>query len=237
MIISPRDGRILRLVGRFGQVTSGHVRTIEFSQNKAKSRCGEVLARLAANGLLRTVERRTVGGWAGGSGQYIYQLGPKGWLYLRREGKYTPFRSIDPHRLAIVDAYVMTIEAERAGSIRINEVVNEPDCHVQIAGVTVTPDLYVNADVLSAQTRRRIWVEVDMGTERRKQIIDKITRYRHAYRAWGDERPGQPFPRVVFVAVDEERKRELETILGEMPESGRLLFAVCTGGGFPQVWG
>ncbi|NDZ93305.1 hypothetical protein G3I13_01840 [Streptomyces sp. SID6673] len=236
MIISPRDGRILRFVGRFGQATSGHIRAVEFS-DKSKSRHGDVLARLVANKMLRTVERRTVGGWAGGSGQYIYQLGAKGWLYLRREGRYTPMRSVDVHGLAIVDSYVATLEAERAGAIRVNEVVTEPDCHQRVAGVTLTPDLYINADVLAAQTRRRIWVEVDMGTERRKQIIEKLTRYRHAYRAWADERPGQPFPRVVFVAVDEERERELQTILGEMPESGRQLFAVCTGESFPQIWG
>lgn len=224
-------------MGRFGLVTSSQIRTIEFSQNKARSRSAEVLARLVKVGCLRTLSARTVGGWAGGSGQHVYQLGPKGWLYLRREGKYTPLRSIDMHRLAIVDSYVVTLEAERAGDIRINEVVEEPHCHQVVAGVQLTPDLYLNADLLQARTRRRIWVEVDMGTERRKQITEKLARYRHAYRAWGDERPGQPFPRIVFMAVDEERERELQTIINEMPEQGRMLFTVYRADTFAQVWG
>lgn len=245
MIISPRDGRILRLVGRFGQASTNQIRVLEFSENKARSRPNYVLARLVENGLLRKVEpRRTVGGWAGGSGQYVYQLGSKGWLYLRREGKYSPFRSIDMHRLGIVDAYVATVELGRTGAIRINEVVEEPECHQTVAGVLVTPDLYINAAVpLREPTEkathglRRIWIEVDMGTERRAKITDKLARYRHAYRAWEDERPGQRFPRIVFVAIDEERERELLAIISEMPESGRKLFGVCLPETFAQVWG
>lgn len=191
---------------------------------------------MVSSGLLATVEHRLVGGWTGGSGQFVYRLTPKGWKYLRSEKTYRALRTIDRHRLAIVDAYVTTVECERAGTLRINEVVEEPECHQVVAGVQITPDLYLNADLLEAQTRRRIWVEVDMGTERRKQIIDKLTRYRHAYRSWGDERPGQPFPRIVFMAVDEERERELQTIINEMPEQGRMLFAVYRGDTFAQVW-
>ena len=75
-----------------------------------------------------------------------------------------------------------------------------------------------------------------MGTERRKQITEKLARYRYAYRAWGDERPGQPFPRIVLMAVDEERERELPTIINEMPEQGRMLFTVYRGEDFAEVW-
>lgn len=236
MMISPRDGRILRLVGRFGLATAEQIRAAEFAENKSKSPSSAVLLRLTNGGMLRRLSPRTVGGWSGGSGQYVYQLGPKGWAFMRREGRYTPLRSIDMHRIAIVEAYVDTLKAERAGDIRINEVVTEPDCHQLAGGVLLTPDLYIFADVKAAQTRRRIWVEVDMATERRKQITDKLARYRHAYRAWADEFPGQPFPRVVFVAVDEERERELDSIIREMPESARRLFSVMTAESFPQVW-
>lgn len=236
MNISPRDVRILRMVGRFGLVTSEQIRVIEFAENRSKSPSSAVLLRLTNAGLLRRLSPRTVGGWSGGSGQYVYQLGSKGWAFLRREGRYTPLRSIDMHRIAIAETYVQTVEAERAGHIRINEVVTEPDCHQVAGGVLLTPDLYIFADVRAAQARRRIWVEVDMATERRKQITDKLARYRHAYRAWADEFPGQPFPRVVFVAVDEERERELNSIIREMPESARQLFAVMTAESFPQVW-
>lgn len=236
MNISPRDDRILRLVGRFGLVTSEQIRSIEFAENRSKSPSSAVLLRLTKADLLRRLSPRTVGGWAGGSGQFVYQLGAKGWAYLRREGRYTPLRSIDMHRIAIAETYVATVEAERGGHIRINEVVTEPDCHQVVGGVKLTPDLYIFADVRAAQARRRVWVEVDMGTERRKQITDKLARYRHAYRAWGDEYPSQAFPRVVFVAVDAERERELATVIREMPESGQRLFAVMTAESFPQLW-
>lgn len=237
MIISPRDGRILRLVGRFGMVSSEHIRIMEFSENRSDTPPRRVLLRLKDAGFLRRLSSRPVGGNGGGSGQYVYQLGPKGWQYLRREGKYSPYRSIDMHGLAIVDSYVATVQLERAGDIRINEVLSEPECHQTVVGVKLTPDLYINADVLAAQTRRRVWVEVDMGTERRKQITEKLGRYRHAYSGWGDARPGQPFPRVVFVAIDVERERELRTIIGEMPEQGQKLFTVCTGDKFAEIWG
>lgn len=238
MMISPRDGRILREVGRFGQLATSHIRSLEFHANKSLAPCNAVLLRLEKSKLLRTTEKRGRGGWAGGSAENVYQLGQKGWTYLRRDGKYWPYRSIDVHRLAIADAYVMTREAERAGELKIDEYITEPASHRRVAGVDVTPDLYMSLAFpqIDEGARLKLWLEVDMGTERHDKIADKLARYWHAYQHWHESDNGRLFPLVVFVAVDELRERELNAIVREGDERARRLFDVTTPESFPQVW-
>lgn len=236
MKISSRDASILRQVSRFGQLSAGHIRTLEFSANDSKTPCDRVLKRMNETKLLRRIERRIVGGFNGGSGVYVYQLGSKGWAYMRRETKFWAFRAIDEHTLAIADCYVQAVEAERVGLLRINSFTTEPDTWLDVAGAQLRPDLLLEVGVIAKRANMRLWVEVDQGTERRKQITDKIARYRHAYRNWSSEHGSETFPLVVFVAVDELRERELKTLLRGLPDEARKLFTVTTGETFPQLW-
>ncbi|MBM4646556.1 hypothetical protein GS464_29515 [Rhodococcus hoagii] len=236
MNLSPRDAQIIALVGRFGQVSTGQISRLVFAANKSETPCRRVLARLVEHGMLRRMGERPRGGWAMGSSQYVYQLGSKGWNYLRREGKHQPYRTLDSHRLQIAEAYTLIVLAERAGDLLIQEVITEPDNWVEVGQADIRPDLYVCFD-LPKGVRRRVWLEIDMGTERRAKITGKLAGYRHAYRFWGDmEMFGGYFPHVAFIAMDDERARELAQILGEIPEEPRKLFSVRTVENIHTLW-
>lgn len=224
MILSPRDMQILRLVGRFGQMTTSQLRTCCFASNRSPTASERVLKRLVDTKCLRRFETRTVGGWKGGSGQYVYQLGSKGWTALRREGKYWPYRAVDMHRLAVAATYVQAVQASHDGLLEVDGYTCEPDTWQTIGGAEIRPDLALE---LKLDTHRLyLWLEVDMGTERPKQVTEKLTRYWHAYKHWNTEHAGQPFPLVVFVAVDEERKRELEKLTTQSANAAKLFRVV-----------
>src|SRR4051794_36639090 len=99
MVLADRDRRIVQLVGRYGQVGAGQIAALIFD-NSNPTPMYRALKRLVDRGYLIRLERRTVGGARGGSGQYIYSLGKKG-HYLLMTGKYTPVRAIRYHTLAI----------------------------------------------------------------------------------------------------------------------------------------
>ncbi|GAA1099729.1 replication-relaxation family protein [Tsukamurella spumae] len=223
-------------MGRFGQVASGQIESILFHENASNTPCQRALVRLVKTNMLRRMGERPIGGWAHGSGQYVYQLDRKGWNYLRREGKYQPYRVLDRHRLQITESYVQLVHAERERNLRLQETITEPDTWFTVGQADIRPDLYVCFD-LPRGVRRRVWLEIDMATERRQKITDKIARYRHAHRFWGDvDMFGGHFPYIVFVAIDEERASELRHIIGEIPESARKLFDVRTTETLHELW-
>jgi hypothetical protein len=234
MQMTLRDRQIILTVGRFGQLASGHVRALYFSNIRSNTPCDRRLHSLTKNGYLRTLERRPVGGRGGGSGQLVYQLGSKGWDVCRREGKYWPFRSIDFHRLAVADAYVAIKRLEADGRYEVGLLVNEPDTHVEIGGAELTPDLHVEVEDKALARSHAWWLEIDMGTERQKQITDKLARYWHAYEhVDADVMP--TFPLVIFLAPDVERARDLRRWIEQGPADAGALFKVELQTDFPQA--
>jgi hypothetical protein len=222
MGIDGRDRRIVGLVARFGQLASSHVDVLVFRENKSRNPCHVALRRLTERGYLARIERRTVGGRRGGSGVFVYQLGPLGWE-LYREGRYRPRRAIDYHALAIADIYIAALELERTGKLEIVGYSNEPDCHITISGYQLKPDLYL--EIRRAQHTVKIFIEADMGTEGQRHLKEKVLRYWRAYEA-ADETEWPEFPMIVFVAVDDYRVQELKWLLLQGPKEAQPLFRV-----------
>lgn len=229
MQMTIRDRQIILTVGRFGQLASGHIRYLFFSNLQSQTPCDRRLLALTKQGYLRTLERRPVGGRGGGSGQLVYQLGSRGWDVCRREGKYWPFRAIDHHRLAVVDAYVAIKRLEKDGRYEVGLLVTEPDTHQEIGDIKLTPDLHVEfADKALRQTHVW-WLEIDMGTERQAQIKDKLARYWHAF----NHVDADEFPVVVFLVPDEERARDLRRWISNGPAEAQRVFLVHLQDEFP----
>lgn len=226
MQMTLRDRQIILTVGRFGQLASGHVRDLFFSNLRSQTPCDRRLLSLTRHGYLKTLERRPVGGRGGGSGQLVYQLGSKGWDICRREGKYWPFRAIDHHRLAVADAYVAIKRLERDGRYEVGLLVTEPDTHIERDGVKLTPDLHVEVEDKVMRRTHLWWLEIDMGTERQVQIKDKLARYWEAITSEDD-------PLVVFLAPDEERARDLRRWIASGPDEAQHLFSVHLQDEFP----
>ncbi len=186
------------------------------------------LGRLAEGKYLVRLDRphRAIGGVGGGSGQYVYQLGPAGWRLLERDGRYWAFRKVDNHTLAIADLYVSLTRAERTGRLAIVEYRPEPACHVTIGGVKLEPDAYMEIGIHARGLKYPYFVEVDLASEHtssKGKIETKLKGYWHAYR---QATPEQHFPLVLFTVPDETRQQAIQRVVARGPNAARALFYV-----------
>ncbi|MFE7720125.1 replication-relaxation family protein [Nocardia rhizosphaerihabitans] len=232
MMISPRDVQILHQVHRFGQLTSHHIRVLEFPVQRSATSLYNVLRRLTAAGMLTQVEKRGIGGWKGGSGQWVYQLGTKGYNFLEVEAAARRRRvTMDEHAIGIADVYVATVEAERRGELVIHSAQIEREGLIRLGEVELIPDLTLYLHVAARGQDGRLFVEVDTGWENRAKIEEKLRRYYHLYRNW----PHETFPRIVFLSTSEYKMPMLRKKIDRAPEEVRPLFYVDYLGNFPAL--
>ncbi len=228
--LTGRDRLIVQLIARFKQASSRQVHELLFP-HVTYTPADRALKRLTERGYLTRIERRTVGGSRGGSGQYVYGLGRRG-FYMHFEGRFIPPRTVNYHALAILDSYIALYRLQQAGRLVIVGLSTEPDCWLKVGGNELKPDLYVELSRGSGNTLR-LWLEVDMATEGQRQIKDKLLRYWQAY----NEAEWPTFPRVVWVAVDDERAKELRWLIRQLPEERQGLFTVRTLANFGGAFG
>lgn len=219
--LSARDTAVVELVGRFRLMTAEQVRAVVFPGQASKTPFDRCMARLVAGGYLTRLAR-FVGGFGGGSGQYVYQLGRAGWRSLGRTGTYRPLRVVDLHTLTISQCFVDLHALERAGQLQVLAFQPEPGSHLQVAGVSLTPDAAVELGEPTRRLKFRYWLEVDRSTENMDTIKDKCVRYWRAYQAWDED----VFPFVVFVVPDAMRRREIERVVAAGPDEAQTLFRV-----------
>lgn len=221
--LTGRDLAVVNAVAKFKQLSAVQIREMLFA-DVSKTPCDRALARLTDMQYLRRIERRMVGGTKGGSGQYVYTLGAKG-FYMHFTGKYNPPRAVNYHSIAIADTYLDIRRMESRGLFVIDGISTEPDCWVKIERYELHPDLRV--DVSRQGHTFKLWLEIDMATEAQRQIRAKLVNYWQAYNN-ADVAEWAEFPLVVFVAVDDERVRELEWIISQLPDEVQQLFKVTT---------
>lgn len=225
MLTLDRDRQIVLSVDRFNQLSTEHINQLHFQGLASATPLYRTLDRLVARKYLARIQRRMVGGNGAGSGQYVYGLGSEGWKAVGRTGKYWLFRQVNYHTLGIADAYIELLKLERENRIEIKGFRTEPDTHTVIAGADLRPDMFVEAGRVFEDRTMSLWIEIDMGTERRKAIEEKLKRYWHAYEhANAETLP--VFPVVLFLAPDDMRARELRWIIDSGPKEARDLFLV-----------
>lgn len=233
MQLLARDREILNLVSRFSQLSSGHIDALIFSELASRTPCSNALRRLTGLGLLHRVNQMLPGGARGGSQRYCYALGPNAWR-MYSSTRYRPQRTLNPHTLAIADAYVAIKQAEREKWVDVLTYGTEPDSWIDVAGADLRPDLYVELGLREKRERVVLWLEVDMGSERQKQILEKVDRYKYALEH-SAEYPLDVFPSVLFLACDEARADELRTILRRAPQTPEGFISVALLSSFPQI--
>lgn len=220
--VAGRDLDVVRLIARFKQASSRQVHELLFHDRTYKP-ADRALKRLTTHQLLHRIERRMVGGARGGSGQYVYALGRRGWVNFYGAAGYSVKHTVDYHALAIVDAYITFKRLERSGRLTIRGLSTEPDCWVSVAGDDLMPDLELELE--DAYGRRlRLWLEIDMATENQKRITEKLSRYRRVH----DSGALEEFPIVIWVAIDDERAKELKWLIERLPKESQALFRVRT---------
>lgn len=219
--LSPREVQVIELVGRFRLMSANHLRELVFARTTSKTPLDRTLKRLTDNGYLVRLGR-FVGGYGGGSGQYVYQLGRVGWRFLKKGGGYRPLRVVDQHTLAITDCFAALKQLEREGLLSVVVYTPEPASHLNVGGVPLTPDAYIELGLLAPRRKFLYWLEVDRGTENADTLRGKCSRYWHAFAAW----EGDVFPYVVFAVPDNVRQAELTRIIAGGPAEAQALFQV-----------
>jgi len=220
---SARDRLVIQYVAKFKQLSAFHISSLVFHELTTRTPTYRSLNRLVSQNYLHRIERRIVGGAKGGSGQYVYSLGRRG-FYMHFTGRYDPARNVRFHDLAIADAFVLIKQVERAGLITINGVSTEPDCWTTIGGTQLKPDMYVDVTKRSGE-RLRLWLEVDMGTEAQRQLKGQLEAYWRAYND-ADVTTMPVFPKIVWIGVDAERVKELTWLIETGPRETQALFEV-----------
>lgn len=228
--LAGRDAQVVQLVSRFHQLSSKHIQTLLFHDRASLTSCRIVLNRLVAGKWLHRIEHRMVGGARGGSGQYVYALGRRG-FYLRDDGDESPRRAfnaarvVNYHALAVADAWVALKGLEREGVLSLTGLSTEPDCWTTIGHYDIRPDMLVQ--VRKGGESARLWFEIDMGTEGQRQLKAKLQTYWDAFNIAG-EHGWTRFPSVWWVACDDERARELRWLISQGHEDAQALFRVMT---------
>lgn len=219
--MSDRDCAVVELVGQFKQLTAGHIAAALFADRSSQTPCDRALKRLCDRGFLMRLER-PIGGSAGGSAQYVYQVGRAGWRLLRRDGSYWAARAINPHTLMIADCFIQLHRAERRGDLALLRFDAEPISHRNVGPIQLTPDAYVEVGIPARRLRFNLMLEIDLGTEHARVIQEKCVRYWRAYERWR----GKHFPYVVFIVPDAARHREITRIVMGGPEQAREIFRI-----------
>jgi hypothetical protein len=242
--LSARERELVQLVARLRLMTHAQVAALLTPEGHAVSAASSarsarrILARLSAYGVLARLERR-VGGVRAGSSGYVYYLGPVGQRLLAYwegrglvRGRFRP----EPggryvrHRLAVSELYVQLRVADREGELDLLAFDPEPDCWRRFSDgfggpVVLKPDAFVRVGVGAYEDR--CFVEVDLGTESRSVIADKLRRYLDYFRGGHEQAAHGVFPRVVWLTNSEARRAALVGVLGRLPAEHWSMFTVA----------
>ncbi|MBF6259860.1 replication-relaxation family protein [Nocardia farcinica] len=185
-----------------------------------------VLARLRREGLVEQLSRR-IGGHRAGSNGVVYYLDRVGERLLRagsgggaRRRFHEPTQRFLDHQLAIAEAHVALVQADRARQLELLRCDIEPAAWRTYMGVggtrlTLKPDLYAEtASPPGSEYVDAAFIEIDRGTESIPTLLKKCREY-EAYRQQGieQEQSDGAFPFVVWsMTADTEAKAERRRI-------------------------
>lgn len=214
--LSDRDRAILRSVDDHQFLTIRHIEALHFPSIAADARsriARRVLARLRELRVLDTLERR-VGGIRSGSEGMVYHVGVAGDRLLDRTTRrgarlrYDPSARFLAHRLAVADAHVALVIADRDRTLELIDSRVEPATWRSYVGIgaacrTLKPDLY--AETATDDDFLHAWfIEIDLGTEHIPTLLAKCREY-ESYRQTGVEQDRHgSFPLVVWSISDRD---------------------------------
>lgn len=239
-----RDRQIVETVARLRLVSGRQLSRLFFydgsSLPTSDRRARRALARLVETRALARLERSRQGGIGGGSGSWVYALGPAGRRLIaywageglpRSRSAHEPGMVWTAHTLAIGELYVQLREVERTGWIELLAFDTEPACwrpYTRLGGVAgcLKPDALVQLGV--GDFEDTVFIEQDLGSEHRGQLIRQHRAYGEYFRAGVEQARTGVFPAVLWLVPDERRAALLRDIQRKLPESERRLFRVAT---------
>lgn len=240
--LSHRDWLVVDLVRRHRYLTTRQIEGFAFHDHASALTgarvCRRVLRRLADYRVLEPLERR-IGGIRAGSASYIWQLGRVGRRLLggTRTRAHEPSSMFLGHALAVADAHLALVAADRTGRIDLIAVELEPDCWRTYTGLggsreILKPDLYVSmADPSDADYELRWFIEVDRGTENPKRLLGKC----HRYIDYSRTLAGDSMPLVVWQMTSQAEADRLSSAIARDPSLGAELLRVTTPESLPGL--
>jgi hypothetical protein len=249
--LSARDLAVMELVAEHRFLTTRHLESFCF-QDHATPVSGartarRVLARLERLGLIERTTRR-VGGLQAGSGSSTWMLTSTG-QRLRgiRDGRGAVGKVREPgerfvaHYLAIADARLALVQAERAGQLVVIQSVIEPRAWRNFTGLggsaeILKPDLAaITALSKDADFEDHWFIEIDRGTESLPTLIKQCHRY-ETYRSTGQAQEADGvFPIIVWVVPDEQRATKVRERIAGSRGLDSAHYRVTTPDGFVEL--
>ncbi|BAJ31017.1 MULTISPECIES: replication-relaxation family protein [Kitasatospora] len=235
--LSPRDLEIVRQLSRFKLMTGPQLERLFFADCSDTSRARNrqaVLKRLTQHQVLAHVGQRRVGGFAYGSGSYVYTLDIAGQLLAattsaRPRRAFSWYEPTINHFLATAEVYVLLIEAERSGALTLLDFQAEPVCWRKFDQHTLKPDAFAEIGLVLPDGRRvkgSFFIEVDRANQFGAKISGKIPQYLAYYQHQLLAGTNAGLPRkVVFLAPDTSRATYLHRLIARH-QDGRQLFTV-----------
>ena len=241
--LSERDWGVVCLVADHRYLSTRQIEGFFFHDHAsaltAARVCRRVLRRLAEQRVLQPLERR-IGGIRAGSASYVWQVGPIGQRLLggHRRRAHEPSQLFLGHSLAVADAHLGLVQADRATALALERVDLEPDCWRAYTGLggsreVLKPDLYVlTLDPADPDYELRWFIEIDLGTENLARLMGKCRRYQEAARS-----EGEGFPLVVWAMTNEPAAERLREAVGRDDSLDARLFVTTTQASLTQVIG
>jgi hypothetical protein len=239
--LSSRDHKALRTVSRFRVMSGRQLQELlwdEVSPNARARIARRGLARLARLGVLQPLARR-VGGERSGSasttfavgraGQYLVQSGQRSERRVR--AAQTPGARYLAHTLAVAQLYVNLIAAERQEQAELIRFEPEPECWRPYmvgfgARQVLKPDAFLK--LARGEYEFSWFIEQDMATEALTTVKSKAARYHDYFRTGTEQAARGVFPRVLWIAPDEDRAEDIRETLTQLPAAAHRLFVVAT---------
>jgi hypothetical protein len=238
--LSARDRSILLGLAAHRYLTTTQLQRLFFHDHKSQlagtRATVRVLQRLHGHQLVTRLQRR-VGGFSGGSKAFVWAVTDtgekaigdlKGVLGKRRRYELPSAHHLE-HLLAITDARLELIEADRAGDFTVTRTEMEPDCwrpylnrHGQPAHIK--PDLY--AVTQTPEYEDHWMIEVDRDTEHLPVVLRKCLAVQLYHdRGIEQDRHGV-FPLTVWVAPNKARRHTIEAAIERTVNLSSELFRV-----------
>lgn len=194
-----------------------------------------IMTRLAALGVVGTLERR-IGGVRAGSAGHVHVLTPAGHrLVALLDGQPTPRRARHSrapgpmfvnHALDIAEVYIQLTETSRTGTFGVAAFLTEPATWWPTGnGAHLRPDAYT---LLRATTHADCWwLEIDRDTESPARLRDKIGTYRD-FLTTGGTGPHGVSPRVLFTAPTQQRADTIRAAIAAVMVADAAMITVTT---------
>lgn len=233
--LSQRDRTVLRVLKDFRLATVAQLQAIVFHDHATDQTANRVarrtMNRLLELGAVTRLERR-IGGIRAGSTGHVYSLAPVGHRLL---GDTTRKRNHEPklhhvkHTLAITDLAAQLHRASRDNDFEIEVLQTEPHCwrspNDDNAKI-LKPDLHIR--IANKNTELSWFIEIDLATESGTVLTRKLQAYTDYWRSGAEQEAHSVFPRVAWIAPDQNRADFIARTIEKGEGVEARLFSVTT---------